>query len=152
MPARQYLTSLWDSAIRLAASRSSLPQLGYGNTDGWVFSALEAQCQAAADHRTCSFTTALHGKDVGVVGSAKPWFEVVSVVMGARSTLVVEYHLIAAPPDSVRVADGAVPLKERLAYVTPDVFGVLQRSARGASGWFDVLLSISSIEHDGLGR
>ena len=73
----------------------------------------------------------LRGKDVVIVGSEMPWYECICTHYGARVTTL-EY----------RDVDCRIP---SLTVMTPEVF------AR-SPGRFDVAFSISSIEHDGLGR
>ena len=74
----------------------------------------------------------LRGKSVVVMGSLEPFYEVVALTFGAASVTTVEYgsRLVADPR-----------------------FEVLKPHELLASGRkFDVALSISSFEHDGLGR
>jgi len=69
------------------------------------------------------------GKSVLVFGSENPWYEIISQEFGAKEVTVVEYG------DRVD-ANG-------IKYVKPSVLG---------NGQFDCAFSISSFEHDGLGR
>ena len=73
----------------------------------------------------------IKGLDVVIVGSESPWYECICLHYGANVTTI-EYREIENRIDGVTT-------------LTPDEF---ERSPRT----FDVVLSISSIEHDGLGR
>lgn len=74
----------------------------------------------------------LSGKRVAVFGSATPWYESVCLAHGAKEVVILEYGPIVSEHPSVRM-------------VTYDEF------ARDPAPC-DVGLSISSFEHDGLGR
>lgn len=72
----------------------------------------------------------IKGQDVCVIGSAHPWYETMCLHYGARSVTVIEY--------SKRKS-----FHEKITYLHPDEeLGVK----------FDFCFSISSFEHDGLGR
>jgi hypothetical protein len=77
----------------------------------------------------------LTGKRVLVVGSQFPTYEAVALAYGAAHVDVVEYNLDFTPP----------PLPN-LRYMSP------AQLAANTSLKYDAVLSISSIEHDGLGR
>ncbi|CAH6418825.1 Hypothetical protein POVN_LOCUS548 [uncultured virus] len=77
----------------------------------------------------------VHGRDVLVVGSVSPWYEAMAISYGAKSCTVVEYRKIASQ-DS------------RLESIHIDDFA---KAVEAGRKW-DVIVSISSIEHDGLGR
>ena len=163
---------------------------GYGCTDGFLYTALDHFAIPAPnavdgdmdDSRGGGGGT-LRGKQVGVIGSARPWYEMISVAEKAEMTTVIEYHAISPPDGSVFVeatVEGqvvSVPLRDKLKYVTPREYNlqqqrVGQKNAGGGGGrkehpgekarafggeeqrdvQFDVILSISSLEHDGLGR
>ena len=74
---------------------------------------------------------AIRGKEVVVVGSEMPWYECICSYYGASVTTI-EY----------RTVDCQIP---GLTVTTPDEFARHPRK-------FDVAVSISSVEHDGLGR
>lgn len=80
----------------------------------------------------------LKGKRVVVVGSLTPWYESVALAAGAESVTTIEYN--------------------KLEYDHPRISTVTNAEWYGAGGGhergvrFDVILSISSFEHDGLGR
>jgi len=76
-------------------------------------------------------THPIKGKDVVIVGSESPWYECICLHFGANVTTI-EYRDVTCDIPGVTV-------------MRPDEF---QRNPRK----FDVVLSISSIEHDGLGR
>lgn len=69
-------------------------------------------------------------KAVLIMGSTAPWYEAVSIEFGASRCDVVEY----SPRKS---------MDSRVEYFTPDNL---------RSGEYDAIISISSFEHDGLGR
>jgi len=71
----------------------------------------------------------VNGKDVLIFGSANPWYEAVMIENGAKKVDVIEY--------SDRKC-----FDSRINYFKP---GSLEKK-------YDVLISISSFEHDGLGR
>ena len=80
---------------------------------------------------------AIQGKRVAILGSLEPWYEVVALEFGAASVFSVEY--------SPRSSEDP-----RLQFITPS-----QMMAEVAAGtWepFDIAFSVSSFEHDGLGR
>ena len=112
----------------------------------------------------------LLGRHVGVIGSGSPWYEIIAVVSGAATVTVVDHQSIVPPPADVTFqrADGTVTLlREVLLYTTPHEYALMQRQhcphndhgggggggggCKGA-GWFDAVLSVSSVEHGGLGR
>lgn len=73
----------------------------------------------------------IHGKDVAIIGSTIPWYESVIIAYGGRPTTI-EYNKIVTDDDRF----------------TPITVAEFNQNPRK----FDVILSISSIEHDGLGR
>jgi hypothetical protein len=73
----------------------------------------------------------VRGKEVGILGSEWPWYECICSYHGARATTI-EYRRIDCRIPGLRVLTPA----EYAARPTP----------------FDIVLSISSVEHDGLGR
>lgn len=75
----------------------------------------------------CLFDFPVEGKDVLVIGSTAPWYEAVCVEFGAKSVTVLEY--------------GNRPK-----------FHELIDYKKETTDKFDVVLTISSLEHDGLGR
>lgn len=72
----------------------------------------------------------IYDKDVLIVGSVLPWYESIALEHHCKSCTVVEYR------------EQNVPLKD-ITYITPDKLGNKK---------FDIIFSISSYEHDGLGR
>ena len=72
----------------------------------------------------------IEGKDICIIGSANPWYEAIAVSFGAKSCTVIEY--------SKRES-----FHESITYLQPHEI---------TEGDFDVCFSISSVEHDGLGR
>jgi len=79
----------------------------------------------------------LEGKRVVIMGSLEPWYEIVALTYGAASVTTVEY----GPRSSE---------DPRFTFVTPRE---MMESVR-AGTWqpYDVAFSVSSFEHDGLGR
>jgi hypothetical protein len=73
----------------------------------------------------------VRGKNVAIMGSESPWYECVCLEYGARVTTV-EYRHIDCELSELEI-------------LTPE-------SLESANRKFDCILSISSIEHDGLGR
>ena len=72
----------------------------------------------------------IHGKDVCIIGSVMPWYESIALEFKCKSCTVIEYRKQICNYD-------------RLKYIQPHEVN---------SQKFDVILSVSSIEHDGLGR
>jgi hypothetical protein len=70
--------------------------------------------------------------DLVNMGSTNPWYESVAIFYGAATVTVIEYNRIVSQHDQIRA-------------LTPDDFEQEPRS-------FDAGFSISSFEHDGLGR
>jgi len=89
----------------------------YEETDTWLYQALEKY--------------PIYGKEVGIIGSAMPWYESIVLAYGGHPTTI-EYNKIDTDDD-------------RITILTVDEYNSNPKK-------FDVLLSISSIEHDGLGR
>ena len=89
-------------------------------------------------HNALQHIGGLSGKRVVVVGSLTPWYESVALAAGAESVTTIEYN--------------------KLDYDHPRISTVTNAEWYGAGGGhergdrFDVILSISSFEHDGLGR
>lgn len=73
----------------------------------------------------------IRGKDVGIIGSTTPWYESLVIAYGGRPTTI-EYNKIATDDDRLRL-------------MTVEEYEQNPQK-------FDLILSISSIEHDGLGR
>jgi hypothetical protein len=72
----------------------------------------------------------IKGKHICIAGSAYPWYEAVAIVFGARKCSVIEYS----------DRESFHPLIE---YIKPEQLGIEK---------YDACFSISSYEHDGLGR
>ncbi len=71
-------------------------------------------------------------------GSIRPWYESVAIALGASYVATVEYAALQYEYDR----DGV-----RIETFTPNDAALLD-----LKGSFDVAMSISSFEHDGLGR
>ncbi|MBM3201747.1 MAG: DUF268 domain-containing protein [Chlamydiae bacterium] len=89
----------------------------YGITDTWLYDLLG--------------TFPIEGKEVGIIGSALPWYESIVIAFGGKP-ITVEYNTLSTDHPSLEVLSVAE----------------FEKNPRR----FDLLLSISSIEHDGLGR
>jgi SAM-dependent methyltransferase len=88
----------------------------YGQTDYYLYEALN--------------NYPIVDKDICVIGSTHPWYEIMCLNFGARSVTVIEY--------SERKS-----FHEKITYLQPH---------ESLDMKFDSCLSISSFEHDGLGR
>lgn len=73
----------------------------------------------------------IRGKEVVIIGSASPWYESMVIAYGGHPTTIEYNSLVTDDP--------------RLTVMTPAQY---QQNPKK----FDLILSISSIEHDGLGR
>lgn len=71
-------------------------------------------------------------KKIAIIGSATPWYESILLAYGAKKPVVIEYNKI-------------ITTDPRISYVTPEEYKLNPQK-------FDLILSISSTEHDGLGR
>jgi hypothetical protein len=102
----------------------------------WSYADVEAEKQGHYGETDAYLYAALKkysvcGKDLVILGSENPWYECICTYHGARVTTI-EY----------RPVDCRIP---ELEVMTPDQLALNPRR-------FDVALSISSVEHDGLGR
>mmetsp|Transcript_43292 Transcript_43292/g.101502 ORF Transcript_43292/g.101502 Transcript_43292/m.101502 type:complete len:384 (-) Transcript_43292:254-1405(-) len=79
----------------------------------------------------------LEGKSVLVIGSEKPWLESAALAVGAARVTTLEYGSISSQHPDVNTM---TPNEFRLAYL------------RGELPRFDAVLTVSSLEHSGLGR
>lgn len=70
------------------------------------------------------------GKNILIVGSTCPWYEAIALEAGCNTVTVVDYR-----PQQANL--------ENVLYITPDKLTTQK---------FDIIWSISSYEHDGLGR
>jgi hypothetical protein len=77
------------------------------------------------------FSERIEGKDVAVMGSTRPWYEAIVLAYGGRPTTIEYNTLVSEDP--------------RLTVLTVEEYEANPTQ-------FDVVLSISSYEHDGLGR
>lgn len=97
----------------------------YGALDSCIYRLLDRHKEAVA------------GKRVAIMGSLEPWYEIVALTYGAASVFTVEY----GPRSSE---------DPRFSFITPST--MMQAIAAGTWEPFDVAFSVSSFEHDGLGR
>jgi len=77
------------------------------------------------------FEYSIEGKDVVIIGSTAPWYEAVALAFGAKTITVFEYSERESFHESIK-------------YKHPN--------AQSETEKYDVCFSISSVEHDGLGR
>jgi hypothetical protein len=108
----------------ITAAQKALASAGRGGrkNEQWVVEALRAHEQD------------VKGSHALVFGSMEPWYECMLLAAGAASVTTVEYN--------------------SLTYEHPDIHTLLPSEllAKVPSGGFDVALSISSFDHDGLAR
>jgi hypothetical protein len=113
-----------DIDYMVGAAKKTLSSGGRGGrkNERWVVEALHTH------------TEAIKGANALVFGSMEPWYEAMLLAAGAASVTTVEYN--------------------QLTYDHPDITTVLpsELPAQMPSGGFDIALSISSFDHDGLGR
>jgi hypothetical protein len=89
-------------------------------------------------HDALHYIGGLKGKRVVVVGSLTPWYESVALAAGAESVTTIEYNALDYDHPRISTVTNA------------EWYGAGGGHERGVR--FDVILSISSFEHDGLGR
>lgn len=77
------------------------------------------------------FLDAIEGKEVGLIGSTTPWYESILLAYGAHPVTIDYNKIVSDDP--------------RLEFLTVEEYENAPRK-------FDAILSISSFEHDGLGR
>ncbi len=77
------------------------------------------------------FSSVIKGKKVGIVGSTIPWYEAIVLIYGGKP-IAIDYNKIVSEHPDIRT-------------ITVDEY-------KKCPEIFDALISISSIEHDGLGR
>jgi len=97
----------------------------YGITDTWLYSVLDRHPEL------------IKGKRVAVLGSLEPWYECVALTYGANPIHTVEYG-------------SRTSSDPRFHFITPSAMEA--EVAAGTWEPFDTAFSISSFEHDGLGR
>ncbi len=78
------------------------------------------------------------GKHVLVVGSQRPWLEVIILEAGAAKVTTLDYAQITSEHPQI---DAITPLQMRQGYLD----GTFKEA-------FDAMVSYSSLEHSGLGR
>ena len=101
-----------ESSARIARGECNY----YGQTDYYLYEAFN--------------NYPIVGKDMCVIGSTHPWYEIMCLSFGARSVTVIEYVKRKS-------------FHEKISYIQPH---------ESVEKKFDACLSISSFEHDGLGR
>jgi len=96
---------------------------------------VDEELYALLDAPDSAVTAMLQGAVVGVIGSAVPWYEVLVLHFGAAEAITIEYNKVSYQDPRIRA-------------MTPSEYWALGDDRPR----FDVALSISSFEHDGLGR
>ena len=112
-----------DHMVKGAAQTLSGRTRGGRKNDHWIIDALKTHAES------------VKGADVLIYGSMEPWYEALMIAMDAGSVTTVEYN--------------------RLTYDHPVITTVTPQElpeVAEAKGGFDLALSISSFDHDGLGR
>ena len=112
-----------DHMVKGAAQALSGQTRGGRKNDHWIIDALKMHAES------------VKGADVLIYGSMEPWYEALMIAMHAGSVTTVEYN--------------------QLTYDHPDITTVTPQELPQMvqdKGGFDVALSISSFDHDGLGR
>jgi hypothetical protein len=96
---------------------------GGRKNDHWIIDALKTHAES------------VKGADVLIYGSMEPWYEALMIAMDAGSVTTVEYNELTYDHPQITT-------------VTPQELPQVVQD----KGGFDVALSISSFDHDGLGR
>jgi SAM-dependent methyltransferase len=109
-----------------SVSEASLTRLRIHKTD-WIYIALT------------KYAVGVAGKNVAVIGSSEPRTESIALAFGAEAVTTVEYNRLTYG-DGIELPIRTISANEF------DNFYLNHEEA------FDVIISISSIEHDGLGR
>lgn len=104
-----------DRFKRLVIDATGKKQNYYGNTDTWLYQALDEY--------------PIKNKSVCIIGAQQPWYEAIAYTYSPKTITVSEYNTIPNYNSNVR-------------YLHPNK--IKQQ--------FDICISISSFEHDGLGR
>ena len=127
--------------------RLRLPSISYPQIDLLLYRLFDAPVVCVESVRYAWVREAFHKASVGILGSTQPWYEAMAIALGAQRVVSIDYNQ---------------PLYQHPAIfpVSRDMYwgkGVENRRAEGGldSGHrdrFDILMSISSFEHDGLGR
>jgi hypothetical protein len=100
-------------------------EMYYGITDTYLFNILD---------RNRAF---IEGKRIAILGSLEPWYECVALTWGAGEIFTVEYG-------------GRTSDHPGFKFITPSLMEM--KVKEGTFEPFDAAFSISSFEHDGLGR
>ena len=126
--ARTYTDSELSTLFEQANRR--IPQFHvYPETDKWMFDAFQQY--------------PIRNKRVLIVGSQVPWYEMLALAYGAKQVVVVEYQKILYKGK----------WEHQLQYVLPDeLYNNNTLQLRSHIKPFDAIISISSEEHNGLGR
>lgn len=124
---KYYSKTMTDRFFEMAKNRQ--PNY-YGMTDLWLYSALDAY--------------PIKDKDVLIIGSTQPWYEVIALTFGAKSVTVSEYGEREEWHEKVKYT-----FYRKLATSYGDGRMLIKTLY---PVHYDAIISISSFEHDGLGR
>jgi SAM-dependent methyltransferase len=117
-----------ESAV-LGASSQGLPAdviLRQLRKEDWIYYAL------------LNHTSSVINARVGVIGSSSPWVEALLLSIGAAEVVTIEYNKLTYGDE-----------KTRITTISGEQLNLFYSTSQGT---FDALFSLSSFEHDGLGR
>lgn len=129
-------TEFWDKTRVL--SRGPFETFGYGLTSKYLHEAMS------------TYRNAVFNKSVLIIGSTSPTYEAFALFYGAKKVTVSEYG-----PRSVVAGEHCERSEERRSFcdlVLRRVRYVRPIELTESSETFDAVVSVSSVEHDGLGR
>lgn len=112
-----------DHMVKGAAQTLAGRSRGGRKNDHWIIDALKIHAGS------------VKGADILIYGSMEPWYEALMIAMDASSVTTVEYNQLTYDHPDITTA-------------TPQELPQIMQD----KGGFDVALSISSFDHDGLGR
>jgi hypothetical protein len=98
----------------------------------------------------------VEGADVAVVGTMEPWVESWCIAFGAKSVTTIEYNNLTIDHPGITTVTAArfaeLQSEAALDPITEDGSAKLQATNSSPRLLFDVVISITSVDHDGLGR
>ena len=99
-----------------------------------------------------SYTVEVEGADAVVVGSSHPWVESVLLALNVGSVMTLEYsNLTYGFNETASECEGEGTTSNPLYIKTVNVLG-MEVFYKESQNKFDMVFSISSLDHDGLGR
>mmetsp|Transcript_45480 Transcript_45480/g.91770 ORF Transcript_45480/g.91770 Transcript_45480/m.91770 type:complete len:482 (-) Transcript_45480:172-1617(-) len=125
----QYSRDQIESFVQMARNRE---EYYYGYTDTFLYAALDRH--------------SIRGQTVLIVGSNVPWYESICIAFGASTCVTLEYNELRYEHEDINTVSVAEWSSMRAKGTPCD----MKRSP--ANCRFDSVWSISSFEHDGLGR